>query len=95
MTHPIIGQVGQADHGRPAYATDDNDVTDLAHDVVALDAVQTTTDGTLEYVDREAEQIDKRLRARGTTTECLQLGTGRADLRDVPLRNLTGIEHGD
>ena len=95
MTHPIIGQVGQADHCRTSDTTDDNDVTDLAHDVVTLDAVQATTDGTTEDVDGKLEEINKRIRAGRTATECPQLGTGRTDLRHIPLRNLPGVEHGN
>ena len=95
MTHPIIGQIRQADHGRPTNTADDNNVTDLAHDVVTLDAVQATAHGTTEDVDGKPEEINQRLRARGTATERLQLCTGRTDFRHIPLRNLTGVEHGN
>ena len=63
MSHPVVRQVRQADHGRPADAPDNDNVPDLAHDIVTFDAVQPTTGSLPKDVDGEPEQIDQWLRA--------------------------------
>ena len=53
MTHTVVRQVRQADHSRTAYATYNDDLTNLTHQVMTFDAGQLATFSILEQVDGE------------------------------------------
>jgi hypothetical protein len=95
VTHTVIREVRQRDHSRATNTTDYDNLTDLAHDIMALKRVKLTTRSILKDGGNEPEELIKRLRTRGTTTKDLEPGTSRADLTHVPLRDLTGIQERD
>src|SRR5690606_6223783 len=60
-THTIIAQVAQANHGAAPNATDHHNLADLAHDIVALDAIQLAARSLGEHPHNEAEKLIQRL----------------------------------
>ena len=59
---------------------------------MTFNAGQLASDRTLEGSHGEVEQVDQRLRATGSTTKGLELGSSRTYFTGVPLGDMAPIE---
>ena len=95
MCHLIIVEVRQRDQGRATYAANDNDLTNLAHQVVTLDRKELATLCLLEQGNGKLEQIVEWAGTGRTATHSLEAFTGRTYARQVPLWNLSNVKKSD
>ena len=93
VTHTVVRQVRQRDHGRTAYTTHNDNFTDLTHQVMTFNGRELTPLSTLEHSHSEAEEVFQRTGTRGTTTKGLEFSTSLTDLRGVPRRDFPCVEH--
>ena len=89
ITHTVVRQVRQADHGRTSDTAYDYDLTNLTHQIVTLKRGQLAALCLLEDSYSKAEQVHQRCRTTRSTTEGLQACASRTHLRDIPLRDFT------
>ena len=94
VANALVVQVGQRDHGRTAHAAHHNNLTDLAHYVVALKRVELATLRGFKDLDCEMEQVNQWLWARRTATKGLQRRSCGAHLAHVPFWDLAGVQVG-
>src|SRR5690606_4369436 len=93
MTPPFIGRVARADHSRTANAANNDNLANLAHDIVTFKRSQFATSRLLEYRNAKLEQVHKGIRTRCPTSERLQFRSSRTNLANVPFRDFTRPQH--
>ena len=95
ITHTLIVEIGQTDESRTANTADNDNLSDLADDIVAFDGCQLATLCLEEGVGCELEEVNKRLGTRCATTECLQPCALWTHLGDIPLGQLSRNQQAD
>jgi hypothetical protein len=84
----VVCEVTEADEGASPDSSDDDDLSNLAAKIVALNGAKFSSRCCLKEFNCKFEEINERFWTTCTTSESFKCGTCRSYSTNVPLGNL-------